>query len=173
MIWKGRRLGYSVSKIAKEVGRSKSTISRELRRNANSGADWIELSHQAQEKAKHRRIQANRSRTRLKAIWIQKYVEERLKSEWTPELIAIRLKEVDRAAGIIITRQRPGTAKGVVFITLEDETGSLTLIIRPKIFAQCHKLVTLRSALGASGRLERIGEIVYIDVLRIESIKLN
>jgi IS30 family transposase len=44
VIWKGRRLGYSVSKIAKEVGRSKSTISRELRRNANSGADWIDLS---------------------------------------------------------------------------------------------------------------------------------
>ncbi len=78
-----------------------------------------------------------------------------------------------RAAGLIITRQRPGTAKGVVFITLEDETGSLNLIIRPKIFAQCHKLVTLSSALGASGRLERIGEIVYIDVSLIESIKLS
>ena len=97
VIWKGRRLGYSVSKIAKEVGRSKSTISRELRRNANSGADWIDLSNQAQDKAKHRRIQANKSRTRLKAFWIQKHVEEKLKADWTPELISIRLKEVDKS----------------------------------------------------------------------------
>lgn len=94
VIWKNRRLGYSVTKIAKEIGRSKSTISRELRRNANSGADWIEVSHQAQEKAIGRRIQANKSRTRLKAIWIQEYVAEKLESKWTPELIAIRIKKV-------------------------------------------------------------------------------
>lgn len=77
-----------------------------------------------------------------------------------------------RAAGLVITRQRPSTANGVVFITLEDETGSLNLIIRPKIFAKYHKIVTLSSALGASGRLERIGEIIYIDVLQIESLRL-
>jgi len=75
-----------------------------------------------------------------------------------------------RAAGLIITRQRPSTAKGVVFITLEDETGTVNLIIRPKIFEHCHKLVTLSSALGATGKLERIGEIVYLDVVQIESV---
>lgn len=77
-----------------------------------------------------------------------------------------------RAAGLVITRQRPSTAKGVVFITLEDETGSLNLIIRPNVFERCHKLVTLSPALGASGKLERIGEIVYIDVLQIEPIRV-
>jgi error-prone DNA polymerase len=75
-----------------------------------------------------------------------------------------------RAAGLVITRQRPGTAKGVVFITLEDETGSLNLIIRPKIFERDHKVITLSSALAVSGRLERIGEVVYIDVAQIGSL---
>jgi len=75
VIWKYRKLGYSVSKIAKEVGRSKSTISRELRRNDNSGEDWVAKANQAHEMAKGRRIQANRSRTRLKSVWIQNYAE--------------------------------------------------------------------------------------------------
>jgi error-prone DNA polymerase len=74
------------------------------------------------------------------------------------------------AAGVITTRQRPGTAKGVVFVTLEDETGSLNLIIRPKIFDSHHKIITLSSALMATGKLERIGELVYIDVIRVVSL---
>jgi error-prone DNA polymerase len=78
-----------------------------------------------------------------------------------------------RAAGLVITIQRPSTAKGVVFITLEDETGSVNLIIRPKIFEHRHKLITLSPALGASGNLSRIGEIVYIDVSQIEAIELS
>jgi error-prone DNA polymerase len=77
-----------------------------------------------------------------------------------------------RAAGLVITRQRPGTAKGVVFVTLEDETGSLNLIIRPKIFESQHKVITLSNALIATGKLERIGEVVYIDVAQIGSLEL-
>ncbi|HEY7285992.1 MAG TPA: OB-fold nucleic acid binding domain-containing protein, partial [Vicinamibacterales bacterium] len=41
-----------------------------------------------------------------------------------------------RVAGLVITRQRPGTAKGFVFLTLEDETGIANIIIRPDLFAQ-------------------------------------
>lgn len=77
-----------------------------------------------------------------------------------------------RTAGLVITRQRPGTAKGVVFITLEDETGSLNLIIRPAIFERYHKEVTLSSALLATGKLERIGEVVYVDVVRMASVSV-
>jgi error-prone DNA polymerase len=74
------------------------------------------------------------------------------------------------AAGLAITRQRPGTAKGVVFITLEDETGWLNLIIRPKLFEQHHKIIMLSGILLARGKLERIGEVVYIDVERIRAL---
>lgn len=97
VIWKYRKLGYGVSKIAKETGRSKSTISRELRRNDNSGEDWVAKANQAQEMAQGRRIQANSSKTRLKSVLIQNYAEEKLKLGWTPELIAIRLKEVEKS----------------------------------------------------------------------------
>ena len=41
-----------------------------------------------------------------------------------------------RVAGMVITRQRPGTAKGFVFLTLEDETGVANIIVRPDLFAQ-------------------------------------
>ena len=41
-----------------------------------------------------------------------------------------------RVAGMVITRQRPGTAKGFVFLTLEDETGIANIIIRPDLFAR-------------------------------------
>jgi error-prone DNA polymerase len=74
------------------------------------------------------------------------------------------------AAGIAITRQRPGTAKGVVFITLEDETGSLNLIIRPDIFDLHQKTIMMASIVLASGSLQRSGEVVYIDVERLESL---
>ena len=74
------------------------------------------------------------------------------------------------AAGIAITRQRPGTAKGVVFVTLEDETGTLNLIIRPALFEAHHTVVRLSRVLLASGKLERIGEVIYIEVDSISSL---
>jgi len=82
----------------------------------------------------------------------------------------VRVSTKVSAAGIAITRQRPGTAKGVVFITLEDETGSLNLIIRPAIFDRHQKTIMLASILLAKGTLQRSGEVVYIDVEQIESL---
>ena len=73
-------------------------------------------------------------------------------------------------AGLVITRQRPGTAKGVVFITLEDETGTVNLIIRPALFERTQTIAMRSSILLAEGNLERIGEVVYMDVERLESL---
>jgi error-prone DNA polymerase len=67
-------------------------------------------------------------------------------------------------AGLVITRQRPGTAKGVVFITLEDEFGSLNLIIRPALFEQHSAAVLSAAVLYVNGRLQRIGEVIYVEV---------
>jgi error-prone DNA polymerase len=50
-----------------------------------------------------------------------------------------------RVAGMVITRQRPGTAKGFVFLTLEDETGVANIIVRPDLFARA-RLTVLESA---------------------------
>jgi error-prone DNA polymerase len=52
------------------------------------------------------------------------------------DLRAARQGRRVRVAGMVITRQRPGTAKGFVFLTLEDETGIANIIVRPDLFAR-------------------------------------
>jgi error-prone DNA polymerase len=59
------------------------------------------------------------------------------------------------AAGAVIVRQRPGTAKGFVFLTLEDETGMLQAIIRPDLFKEQRAVVVGSGALVVEGRLQR------------------
>lgn len=73
-------------------------------------------------------------------------------------------------AGIAIVRQRPGTAHGVVFITIEDETGIANLIIRPEIFEQYRPVIISSSTILAHGNLERVGEVIYVSVNRLESL---
>lgn len=75
-----------------------------------------------------------------------------------------------RVAGIGIVRQRPGTAKGVVFISLEDETGISNLVIRPEIFERYQREILSGTCLLAYGSLERVGEVVYIAALALESL---
>ncbi len=59
-----------------------------------------------------------------------------------------------RVGGAVITRQRPGTAKGVCFITLEDETGLANVIVYPRLFERYRTLINLEPALIVSGRLQ-------------------
>jgi len=59
-----------------------------------------------------------------------------------------------RYAGLVICRQRPGTAKGVTFMTLEDETGFVNLVIWPDVFGRHELLVKTEAFLGVSGRLQ-------------------
>ena len=82
--------GMSLSGIAQEIGRHKSTISRELNRNAPPIHKGYYLSHKAQERAKNRWA-ATHKRERLKNKEIRKYVESGLKKGWSPEIIAGRL----------------------------------------------------------------------------------
>ncbi|MCB0328890.1 MAG: error-prone DNA polymerase [Bdellovibrionales bacterium] len=73
-------------------------------------------------------------------------------------------------AGIMLFRQRPGTANGVVFITLEDETGMTNLIIPPQFFTQHRRTILASSALAAYGKLEKIGPVIYVVAEKIESL---
>jgi error-prone DNA polymerase len=59
-----------------------------------------------------------------------------------------------RVAGAVITRQRPGTAKGFVFLTLEDETGIANIIVRPDLFAEHRRTVVGESYLLVEGTLQ-------------------
>ena len=59
-----------------------------------------------------------------------------------------------RYAGIVICRQRPGTASGVVFMTLEDETGFVNVVVWSRVYEEHRVLVKTASFLGVTGRLQ-------------------
>jgi len=59
-----------------------------------------------------------------------------------------------RVAGLVITRQRPGTAKGFVFLTLEDETGVANIIVRPDLFARDRLVIVEEPFLIVEGLLQ-------------------
>lgn len=75
-----------------------------------------------------------------------------------------------KVAGLVLVRQRPGTASGVVFITLEDETGIANLILWPKTFERFRRVARLSRALLATGKVERQGEVVHVHVDRLDSL---
>ncbi|MGF7131392.1 DNA polymerase III alpha subunit [Paraburkholderia sp. EB58] len=67
-----------------------------------------------------------------------------------------------RGCGIVTVRQRPETAKGVIFITLEDETGNVNVIIWPKVLEQQRKEVLGASLLGILGVWQCEGEVRHL-----------
>ncbi|MBV9948562.1 MAG: error-prone DNA polymerase [Myxococcales bacterium] len=73
-------------------------------------------------------------------------------------------------AGVVICRQRPGTASGVVFVTLEDETGFVNLILWANTFERWRHVATTSSMLVAHGKVEREGEVVYVVPDRLERL---
>jgi error-prone DNA polymerase len=75
-------------------------------------------------------------------------------------------------AGMVICRQRPGTASGVVFITMEDETGFVNLILWSRTFEKWRHVATTSSMLIAHGKVERQGEVVYVVPDRLEKLGL-
>ena len=67
-----------------------------------------------------------------------------------------------RYAGIVICRQRPGTAAGVVFMTLEDEGGFVNLVIWSQVFEKHRILVKTARFLGVTGRLQSQHGVVHL-----------
>ena len=67
-----------------------------------------------------------------------------------------------RYAGLVICRQRPDTASGVTFMTLEDESGFVNLILWKSIFDKYRLLAKTASCLGVSGTLQRQGRVVHL-----------
>jgi error-prone DNA polymerase len=65
-------------------------------------------------------------------------------------------------AGAVSCRQRPGTAKGFVFITLEDETGTANAIVRPALFEQERMVINLEPALLITGRLQNEQGVIHV-----------
>jgi error-prone DNA polymerase len=70
-------------------------------------------------------------------------------------------------AGIVLVRQKPGSAKGVMFITIEDETGHANLIVWPSVFEKQRRLILSAAMLGCHGKLQREGEVMHVVVERL------
>jgi error-prone DNA polymerase len=80
----------------------------------------------------------------------------------TEELPKLRHGAEVAVAGLVIGRQRPGTASGVTFFTLEDETGLVNLIVQQQVFADNYAVARHARLLLVKGRLERQGQVVHI-----------
>jgi len=76
-----------------------------------------------------------------------------------------------RVAGMVITRQRPGTAKGFVFLTLEDETGISNIIIRPDLFDRERMAVVRQPFLIVDGVLQHQDGVLSVRAERVEGIE--
>jgi error-prone DNA polymerase len=72
-----------------------------------------------------------------------------------------------KVAGLVLIRQRPATASGVVFITIEDETGVVNLIVRPDIFDRYRAAARHSMLLQAEGKIERQGQVIHVLAFRL------
>jgi DNA polymerase III alpha subunit len=78
-----------------------------------------------------------------------------------------------RVAGIVLVRQRPGTASGVIFATIEDETGIVNVIIWPKTFERFRRIVLGAKLLGVDGRLQREGRVIHVIADRLTDLSAD
>lgn len=81
--------------------------------------------------------------------------------------------EVDcrvKVAGVVLIRQRPSTAKGITFVTLEDETGMSNLIVRQNIWERYRRVARSASVMLAHGRLQKEASVIHVLVTRLEDL---
>jgi error-prone DNA polymerase len=79
--------------------------------------------------------------------------------------------QIIEVAGMVVARQRPGTAKGVVFMLLEDERGTVNLIVPPPVYERCRAAVRAAPLVQAKGKLERYEgttNVVVTEVIELE-----
>jgi DNA polymerase III alpha subunit len=73
-------------------------------------------------------------------------------------------------AGLVLLRQRPGTAHGVIFVTLEDETGTVNVIVWKAIFERFRRAVIAGRMLKVTGRIQREAQVVHLIAEEVEDI---
>jgi len=73
-------------------------------------------------------------------------------------------------AGLVLLRQKPGSAKGVMFITLEDETGVANLVVWPNLFEKHRRIVLGSSMLGVRGQIQKEGDVIHVVAQRLDDL---
>jgi error-prone DNA polymerase len=80
---------------------------------------------------------------------------------------AARLAEIDdgrrvEVAGLVLVRQRPGTASGVIFVTIEDETGVANLVVWPAVFERFRRVVLGAQLMAVRGKVQKEGLVIHV-----------
>ncbi len=87
-----------------------------------------------------------------------------------------RIPELDNGtvitlAGIVVARQRPQTAKGYIFVLMEDEFGHVNVIVKPNVYERCRAAVRMEPFLLVRGRLQKDGATVNLIALEVEALR--
>lgn len=90
----------------------------------------------------------------------QRLQERRVVSTW--ELAAWPNGKCVSVAGLVLMRQRPGTAKGITFVTVEDETGIANLIVHPEVWERYRHVARAATAVLVTGSLQREGQVIHV-----------
>ena len=91
---------------------------------------------------------------------------ETLRIKSAADLEHVKDGEIIKIAGLILVRQRPGTASGICFITLEDETGTANLVVYAYLFDKYRKEILQSRLLMVEGKVQRDGEVIHVVVKR-------
>ena len=83
------------------------------------------------------------------------------------DLLKIKNKTKVRVAGLVQITQRPPTAKGMCFITLEDEFGFINIVIQPDVYQKDRNAIYSKSLLEIQGQIEKVGSIINVKALRV------
>lgn len=78
-----------------------------------------------------------------------------------------------KVAGVVIVRQHPPTAKGFTFLTLEDETGFINLILRPQLFAALRPVIHQAAIVLAVGRVQQEKDVVNVQCETLRELHLG
>lgn len=85
-----------------------------------------------------------------------------LKVRTASELNSMKNGQLVKVCGLVTVRQRPSTAQGVLFITIEDETGFCNLVVWAKTFSEYRKVILQSNILLVEGRLQIAGEVIHV-----------
>jgi len=86
------------------------------------------------------------------------------------DLLSCKSDSYIKIAGLVLVRQRPGTASGVIFMTLEDETGIANIIVWPKKFETYRRIILSARLVLVHGKMQKEQEVIHIIADKIEDL---
>jgi len=87
------------------------------------------------------------------------------------DLVAVAHGARVRVGGAVVVWQQPGTAKGLLFLTLEDETGTVNVVVMPDLYARERQTLRLASLLAVAGVVERVDGVTHVRAVRARVFK--